>query len=480
MRAAFRIGVGMALLCAGAVAQGQGVNPFGEGGMAGSGIGERPVQAPERAGADQIRAWVAQLGPGVYHRLSGCTPPPPWGTGSKADVAAAHLARIGAPAVPFVLPLVQTKDEATRALVIEILSRIPGRRTVSVLIAALHSDESARVRVSAAEGLTWSADPLAAPALVPALRDPSIQVELFAVRTLARHPQESAIEPLAALMTHAAEQFLSIGPSLSPAYVAEAAAFALGAIGPPAYTRITELLESSDAAVRRVAAISLTECDDRRAIPKLIALCSDPESTVRLHAAQALGRWAEPNSIAILAKMLRADQAAGGAAALSLARIGGAALDPLFAAATDPDPALRQIASDSFFNIKDRTAAARLEEMIESGDARVREQALFRLAVWKDARALPALFAMAADPEMERRRLAIGLLGQYDSATQPKIIPPLLTAMTDPHEWVRNQAAGALMGKRDSRIEPAMKRLLASPISGVPALAKTVLQHLSH
>jgi hypothetical protein len=38
-------------------------------------------------------------------------------------------------------------------------------------------------------------DPLAASAFVPALRDPDLQVELFAVGTLAQHPQESAIEP---------------------------------------------------------------------------------------------------------------------------------------------------------------------------------------------------------------------------------------------------------------------------------------------
>ncbi|MCW3054029.1 MAG: armadillo/beta-catenin-like repeat family protein [Chthonomonadales bacterium] len=483
MRSILRIVVGIVLLCAATASQGQGVNSFGGGGFGGGGLGGvgtelYPAHAPERAGVDRIRALAAQLGPGVYHRMSGCTPPPQWGTGSAADVAADHLVRIGAPALPFVLPLAQTPDEATRALVIEILSRISDRSVVPVLVRSLHTDESARVRISAAEGLASSADPRAAPAFVPALLDPDLEVELFAVGALAQHPQESAIEPLAALMNHAAEEFLAIGPSLSPANVAERAAFALGAIGPPAYHRITALLASPDESVRKVAAISLTECNDRRAIPKLIELCAASENMTRLRAALALGRWSEPGSITTLTKMMRADGFAGPSAAVSLARLGGAALDPLFAAAADPHPALRQTAADSFFVIEDRTAALRLVTMIQSNDARVRQQALSKLALWKDARAVSALAAMAADPEMENRRQAIGLLGQYDSVAQPTIIPPLLTAMTDPHEWVRNQAAGALIGKRDKRIKPVMKRLLASPISGVPALAKTVLQHL--
>jgi HEAT repeat protein len=483
MRSMARVIVSIGLLCAATVSHGQNSGAFGAGGFSAGGFGGvgselYPAHTPERADKDRIRALAAQLGPGVYHRLSGCTPPPAWGTGSVADAAAAHLVNIGAPALPFVLPLAQTQDEATRALVIEILSRLADKSVVPVLVHALHNDASDRVRVSAAEGLAWSDDPRAAPALVPALRDPSLQVALFAVRTLARHPQASAIEPLAALMNRAAEEYAAIGPSLSPANVAEPAAFALGAIGPPAYDRIFQLLASPDASVRRVAAISLTECNDRRALPKLIELCSDPDDSMRLRAARALGRWPEPRSIALLTQMMREGGNTAGAAAQSLARMGGAALTPLFAMAADPDPARRQKAADSFLDLTDRTAASGLVKMIKSSDAYVRQQALFRLAVWKDARAVSALVAMAADPEMERRRLAIGLLGQYDSAAHPEIIPPLLTGMTDPHEWVRNQAAGALYNKRDRRIEPAMKRLLDSPIAGVSALAKGVLQHL--
>lgn len=484
MRLRIKIAVGILLLCAAPAARCQGLNAFGggfgAGGFGGVGTELYPAHAPERADAGRIRALAAQLGPGVYHRMAGCTPPPKWGTGSAADEAADHLVRIGAPALPFVLPLAQTPDEATRALVIEILSRIPDKSTVPVLINALHTDASERVRVSAAEGLAWSAAPQAAPALVPALGDPDRLVQLFAVNALARHPQESAVEPLAALMSHAAEQYFAIGPSLSPAYIAETAAFALGAIGPPAYERITELLASSDEAVRKVAATSLTECNDRRALPRLIALCSEPDEMVRLRAARALGRWQDPASITVLAKMLHAGGNAVGTAALSLAHMGGAALVPLFSAAAGPDPALRQAAADSFLDLGDRAAAAPLAKMIQSDDDRVRQQALFKLAFWKDKRAVSALVAMAAEPDMERRRLAIGLLGQYDSASQPQIIPVLLKAMTDPHEWVRSQAAGALMGKKDRRIEPAMKRLLDSPIQGVPALAKIVLQRLPH
>src|SRR5438105_2205197 len=103
-----------------------------------------------KASSETINQLIGKLGPGVYHRISSCVPPPPWGTGSPADEAAATLVRIGRPAVPAILPLASAKDEATRALVIETLGRIGGPQVFPVLVRALTTDDSDRVPESAA------------------------------------------------------------------------------------------------------------------------------------------------------------------------------------------------------------------------------------------------------------------------------------------------------------------------------------------
>ena len=460
-------------LIAAGVALGQGGWPYG-GGFGGSEESLYPVLAPESATPEQIATLVSKLGPGVYHRLLGCTPPPPWGLGSPADETAAHIVRIGPPAVPFVLKRVTDKNEATRALVIEILARINDARVVPVLINACHSDPSENVRVSAAEGLCYSSDPRSALALVPALRDPSRLVQWFAIRALSQHPQETAIDPLMKLMGHAAEGFPSIGPSLTSAQLAEQAAYALGAIGPNAFSSIVQLIHSPDLAVQKVGKIALTECNDRRGLPQLQRLCSDPEDMIRLRAASALGRWLDPKSIIVLTKLMRTGGGnACSMAAQSLARIGGPALDPFFAAAKDPIYSV--MVSNYFLTIRDRRAASSLAELLNSPNARVREQALITLSIWADPHVLTQLLEMARDPNVESRRLAIGMLGHYDDRAHPEIVEPLLAAFTDVHEWVRSQAAGALCGKHDKRIVPAMKLLVKSPIKDVPELAQLVI-----
>ncbi len=439
------------------------------------------AQPLEQATPEQIGALVAKLGPGLYHRMSGCEPPPRWGTGSPADDAAAHLVKIGPLAVSAVLPLADCREEGKRALVIEILSRIRDNRALPLLINAVQHDKSDRVRVSAAEGLGWSTDPAAAAALVPALSDTDRQVQMFAVKALAKHPQVNAVEPLSLLMYHAAENRSGIAPGISPASVAESAAVALGEIGSPAFERIMELLISSDSEVNRVAGIALVRCDDRRATPALRRLCGSANDTVRFGAIQALGRWSDPESITLLAQLIKIENRTVSELALqSLARMGGSDLDPVLSAAIGDNSVLREAASDAFFYINDRSVSGRLLALVHSGGDHVRQRALFRLGTWEDPRVLPILIRNAYQEDMEPRRLALGLLGRYDDRKYPEIVRPILAAMTASHEWVRNQAAGALIGKRDRRIGPAMKRLLTSDLPGLPALARLVLKSKPH
>jgi len=471
---------GMLALCCLSTAQfGDSFGPMlTAGGGRGSGTKLFPVDKREIASPEQIRSYVAKLGPGIYHRMSGCIPPPRWGFGSPADLAAAHLVKIGAPAIPFVVPVCSASDEATRALAIEVLSRIGDASVIPILIEAVTHDTSDRVRISAAEGLAWSSDPRAVHVLANSLDDKCISIQMFAVRALSIHPQQSALNRLAELVKLASHSYPSIAPRTSPAMVAEAAAYALGVIGPPAYDTIMGLFAIPDEYVNRAAAVALSQCNDRRAIPKLIELCESKEDMTRLQAAQALARWPDPRSIRALTNLMQHGGGnSSGIAMQSLAQIGGPALDLIFAAATAPHPVTRQFAASCFSDIRDRSAATRLASLLStSKDEYVRQMAMSTLGFWKDVRAIPALLKMAAEPDMEHRRLAIGVLGQYDDRKNPEIVAPMLIGMTDKHPWVRSQAAGALFNKHDKRIVPLMKRLLQSPIKDVPPLAQMVLK----
>jgi HEAT repeat protein len=79
---------------------------------------------------------------------------------------------------------------------------------------------------------------------------------------------------------------------------------------------------------------------------------------VRLCAAQVLGRLDAQNVVGPLAAALRQDQpAVRREAALSLARLGGAAkeaADALAEAANDPDPSVRRAAVEALAAVTDR------------------------------------------------------------------------------------------------------------------------------
>jgi HEAT repeat protein len=150
-------------------------------------------------------------------------------------------------------------------------------------------DSGAR-RVDAAEALEilGPAAVAAVPALVAGLSDPSLAVQLGAVRALGRVGVASApaIERLA--------QFTAQRDSDTGLRVE--AANALGRIGPGAVSAFPALasnLTHAQPIVRQTAALALGRIGDRAAaaVPRLrFLVLSDPDSHVRASAAEALGR----------------------------------------------------------------------------------------------------------------------------------------------------------------------------------------------
>jgi len=87
----------------------------------------------------------------------------------------------------------------------------------------------------------------------------------------------------------------------------EAAAEALGRIGPPAIPQLIELLKSPDPEVRLIAAQVLARMgsDAKEAVPPLIPLLNDPDERIRKAAARTLGRIG-PDAAAAVPELMQA------------------------------------------------------------------------------------------------------------------------------------------------------------------------------
>jgi hypothetical protein len=87
----------------------------------------------------------------------------------------------------------------------------------------------------------------------------------------------------------------------------EAAAEALGRIGPPAIPQLIELLKSPNPDVRLIAAQVLARMgsDAKEAVPTLIPLLKDPDERVRKAATRTLGRIG-PDAAAAVPELMQA------------------------------------------------------------------------------------------------------------------------------------------------------------------------------
>ncbi|HEY4424420.1 MAG TPA: M56 family metallopeptidase [Pyrinomonadaceae bacterium] len=168
----------------------------------------------------------------------------------------------------------------------------------------------------------------------------------------------------------------------------EQAALALASFGRPAFTPLTNQLDSSNATVRRNAAWAIGELTNMapgeraNAVPQLITLLGDSDEWVRMAAARALGE------------------------------------------------------------LRDERALSKLVATLSDDDWRVRELSTWALSEMKDARAVTALCnVLLADTRVEVRRGAAEALGEINSADA---LPTLKQALNDKEPSVSAKAAWAI------------------------------------
>jgi TolB-like protein len=164
---------------------------------------------------------------------------------------------------------------------------------------ALLKDESEENRIDAVRTLTFSHDPRALPALVEALRDPSLKVKAEAVQAMVTLGDQ-ATGPVIRVLNDAMDE----GDKLTARFAAKA----LGLIGDRSISPVLiELLEGEDNFVACESALALGRLGETKAVPELVALLEEPNGNLRFAAAEALGQLCDASAYSALQKRLKDD-----------------------------------------------------------------------------------------------------------------------------------------------------------------------------
>ena len=349
---------------------------------------------------------------------------------TQRDHAAQDLIRLGADAVPSLLEALETREPnpATHPSVVrtsllplyqQVLAQIPSAIPILIkLLATAHPIIRGRV----ADIFFINREHAAVPALLEALQGEYFTVRARAALALGRIGDAKALHPLLAALKDDEDEVriaacLALGFFKEPSTfdditnvllddpkieLRQAAAKALGNTAHPA--AVPYLMEALHDSFwwyeREYAAVDLLHAIEKMegaAIDPLIKALEDKEGTVRKFAATLLGKLGDPRAIEPLGMTLYdMHHDVGRAAAESLAKFGGRAIDILVEALSHPEMWIRIHSVQALGRIRDPRVASALLEMLNDPEREVQKQVILTLGELKDGRALPALQAIAA------------------------------------------------------------------------------------
>ncbi len=202
-------------------------------------------------------------------------------------------------------------------------------------------------------------------------------------------------------------------------------------------------LKDSDAEVRRAAANSLGQLEDKRAVTALMAALRDSDADVRAQSAWALGQLEDKRAVASLTGALKDENVeVRRKAAWALGQLeDDSAAAGLAAALRDADADVRKTAAWSLGQLELQTAPPALLEALHDQNADVRRTAAWAVSEMGDARAVPALREMLNDADADARKNAIHALGQIRDSTA---LQAIIGAMQSKDAEIRRAAAQAL------------------------------------
>ncbi len=392
-------------------------------------------------------------------------------------------------AVPALIAALTDSKMEVRGRAVEALGLIgpPSREAVPALAGALKDDE-AIVAIKACQALSFIGDADAAPALLAAFQDKRPEVAIAASQAL-WHLGPKADPVLPALLSLAegpveksapARNLLaSFGPHVVPflakalrdndAARREAAADALGRIGPPARAAVPELLaalKDKSPAVALMAAMALAQVDSTRGSAglKLLTDALDvPSAAIALTNLGPFARAAISDLIAALKprKENVHQEVIRLSAQLALARIGTPAVPALIAALKDKREGVAPLAGGALGWIlpppKEAVPALRAALKNDRTHAAVYAEALGQLGSLA-LPAVPDLTDLLTDA-VTRTKAAVALV-RIDPQQAEKVVP-LLRKDLQAEDEKQRQAAVLALARLGPAAQPAAEALVS-------------------
>jgi beta-lactamase regulating signal transducer with metallopeptidase domain len=233
-------------------------------------------------------------------------------------------------------------------------------------------------------------------------------------------------------------------------------------------------LHSSNPAERAAAACSLGKLNAVEAIPALINLLGDDTPI------QPIKCWSEGNWSP--AKDTFKEASPGEQAAIALASLSQAAVEPLTATMSHANSSVRRNAAWAIGEIRggsgtDRSAAVEpLIAALRDADTWVRVAAAFSLGELRPGRAIDALIDALNDPQWSVREMVVWALGEMKARRGVESLSALL--LEDENERVRRKAAWALGEIRDPLALDSLNAALTDRDSRVRATAKWAMAEI--
>lgn len=253
-------------------------------------------------------------------------------------------------------------------------------------------------------------------------------------------------------------------------------------------------LVASDSLVRRTAVLAAGRIGDLQATPLILPLLADPDSTVRVAAAFALGLLRDSAAAGPLMDRLTGLPALDGTTAAeavtALAKIGGRTVGEFFSGVIsgkvtlsqdDRRPALAQVLTESWRLGADAPVTGLLPFMDDTNPA-TRLQAVYSLGRLQAPAAANRLMLALHDEDGYIRSIAARALGReyVDSAKVAASAAEelLVRAVDDANPQVRINALRALESYRDSAVSSRVIPLLNNSVLGVQVQAAEALGRL--
>ena len=450
---------------------------------------------------------------------------------NRADTAVSALTRIGEPAVLLLVEALTNSSNYELHGVAAALGRIGDKRAVDPLIQILNNKDVGRpqgdtpAKVSVAQALGKLKDARAVDTLIRTLlTDKDAVVRHCAAVALSEIGDERVVDALIKALddeefVHQEAAAVLDGFKWKPANQVQQISYltakhdwdALVKIGAPAVDHLLKGLGGDNRNIRESAAKTLGEMKDLRAVEPLIKALNDSDCNgyhnVRISAANSLGTLKDPRAVEPLIKLLKNDknsdvrEAAADALgwignpraiepliqalsedgllvcphiARALARIGESALEPLIKALSVGNPDGRRYAAEALGLMKNQKVIEPLVKALNDPSARENEPSV-------RYEAAKALDELKWKPTNIREEVSYELAKEnWENLVKigEPAVEPLINALGEKNEYVRQYAASALGEIKDPRAIKALTEMLKDDKEDVRKSAKEAIEKI--